>query len=245
VVVIVASWLRRSVACAFAVLVLGCESHVIEHGPSAAVGSDTFASDVDGSTGAATVTSGFFGDSNFPEPALTNCGSLGEGVLPIDGLRSAWGVVAVSGSGDTDDAVEAGTVRVRLTEQRLLDCQAELVPQDCEDPGSSSSGFGLGLDCGWAFSFTLTPAEAVAGQLQLDALTDPDFEVIAGEHGATLNGIAGELEIYRVLPECIVGELTNVELDLGSAIETQSLDGAFAAELCQHTCLPTAEASCP
>jgi hypothetical protein len=215
---------------------LGCAPDRIDHGsPSDVAGSTDPSASASGATVTTASSTEPFGDSNFPEPALTQCGGLGNMSLPIDRLNSAWGVEAVAGGGH-----EPGSIRVRLSEQALFDCQ-EPFGGSC-DEGSSSGGF-FG-SCGWGFAFTLSPAEAKLSQVLLEDLSDPQFQLDTEHGGVEVLGAVGDLELYRVTQECIVGDLSNVTLDLEPVVDIQSLDGGFVAQLCGRTCLPTAEVPC-
>jgi hypothetical protein len=148
--------------------------------------------------------------------------SRGDGNVPIDGLRSAWGVVAVGGTEDDEGEVEPGTIRLRLGDEVLADCQDALEVGD------------------WGVAITLTPSEAVTGVHDLASLLAPDPEHLHGGATSTLP-MSGTLELLRVTQDCIVGTLDDVAI---AEVPVPELSGAFAAELCSRTCLPTATRGC-
>jgi hypothetical protein len=177
--------------------------------------------------------SGITGVSNFPEPATTQCGPLDGSTLPIYGLRSAWGILALPGAVDDNGEVPPGTLRLRLGEQLLQDCQSEFIDASCTvETSADSSAFidGSGGDgCGWAFSFTLRPHQVREGQHKLETLTDPNFEL------AIENTVTGDLELTFITDECIAGELSGVETD---ELAQPILAGGFVAQVCERSCLP-------
>jgi hypothetical protein len=218
--------IARVLCCALCVGVLSCGSDVIQHGvlttdPS---GTEGFVSFGEASmSGAPEVDGGTMSSlGNFPEPALTRCGELGADVYEIDELRSAWSVVAIGGTEDTDGEVEAGTIRLRLSDGGMGDCR------DALDLGA------------WGFAMTLAPDEATVGIHDFAGLFAPELELV--EHGeTTAEPIAGTLRLVRVTQDCVVGVLSSVTK--GGA-PMHELSGGFAAEVCTHDCLPTAAHGC-
>lgn len=209
----------RILCCALCVGVLGCGSDIIQHGdldPSGAIPTDGFVSfgEVDGGT--------MSGAGNFPEPALTRCGELGDDIYEIGELRSAWSVVAIGGTEDTDGEVQAGTIRLRLSDGGMGDCQ---------------DGLELGT---WGFALTLAPDETTLGVHDFADLHAPDPELVEDGHTRT-QPIDGTLRLVRVTQDCIVGVLSNVTR---GGTPMQQLSGGFAAEVCTRECLPTASHDC-
>jgi hypothetical protein len=247
-------WVRRLSVGALAVGALACATDAIEHGPErtpiTASTMTTGASDSSFGMTSPSTTDPFFGDTNFPEPALTACGGLENVDLPIEGMISAWGVVALAGADDGFSDVEAGSVRVRLGAQPLFDCREAIAMNQCSGGDSTgttgstsgSGGSGTGGDCGWGLAFTLSPAEAVAGTLKLDELARPKFELVTDGGPVAFDQATGELELIRVTPECIVGDFDDVAFDGGA--DHPDFEGGFVAQLCPSMCVPYLSHKC-
>lgn len=217
----------RVLCCALCVGVLACGSDVIQHEvirttDPTATGGFVSVGEVASMSGAEVDGGTMAGVGNFPEPALTRCGELGEDVYEIDDLRSAWSVVAIGGTEDTDGEVEAGTIRLRLSDGGM---------DDCQDP----------LDVGtWGFAMTIAPDEATIGIHDFASLFAPDLELVQfGE--AAAEPIAGTLRLVRVTQDCVVGVLSSVTIG-GSPVP--EISGGFAAEVCTRDCLTTPSHGC-
>ncbi|HWB81503.1 MAG TPA: hypothetical protein VG755_41360 [Nannocystaceae bacterium] len=215
----------RVLCCALCVGLLGCGSDIIEHGaldPSDSTvtsGLESLASmtsfgEVDGGT--------MSGAGNYPEPALTRCGELGDDIYDIGELRSAWSVVAIGGTEDTDGEVEAGTIRLRLSDGAMGDCQ---------DPLDLAT---------WGFALTLAPDETSIGIHDFADLFAPDLELVQDGERRT-QPISGTLRLVRVTQDCVVGVLSSV---VQGSTPMPQLSGGFAAEVCTRDCLPTASQGC-
>ena len=164
---------------------------------------------------------------NFPEPAISRCGELPEGVEPVPGLTAAWAVLALPGATDTDgEAVPTGGVRLRLADHAIEDCAGAFFdPFECD-----------GLRCKWGLSIAINEAPVVSSFVDLARLPEADFEVavIDGLGPAIVPGRGGTLVLHRVTSDCVVGELRDVETTDGIP-----RDGGFVAELCQRQCIPS------
>jgi hypothetical protein len=241
---------RLGGVCAIAGLLIGCGvdeiDHLPDHGTAGSLSDSTFDVDNGGQVFESAEVSGSgggVGDTNFPDPALIVCGGLDGHPWSIDGLRSAWAVVALPGSTYSSEPIDAGSIRVRLGAQPLFDCQDRFEPPSCLGGSSTSSG-GTGssfvggvdedVDCGWALSFTLAPTETRSGTYRFEDLVDPDFELVMENSVWPSAPITGELEISSVTPTCIVGRLSGLGLD----DDVLPLSGAFAAMRCDRRCLP-------
>lgn len=177
-------------------------------------------------------------EGNFPEPAQTRCGSLPESTLPLEGLISGWGVLALPGARDpVGDPVAAGSVRLRLSDREVRDCADTFAPErlECEHIPLGS------LTCGWGISLTLAPDELEPGVYELASLTDPAYAVATGDaREPSTTARTGTVRLFSVTPDCISGEFQDVETRAGDP----SLDGGFIVEMCQRQCVPSREVGC-
>lgn len=176
---------------------------------------------------------------NFPEPALTQCGALPDGVDSIAGLASAWAITGPAPGEDFDgQMLPSDRVRLRFADH-ALGCDekyAALTEETCSST--------------WSFAFNLPPAPLVPGVYALDAIDgllhemeSTVFEVdscggAGGEvgGGGGPGGIAGEIEIFAVTDDCIVGELR--DLDVGTDELAFDRNGGFVAMRCASDCVP-------
>ncbi len=127
-------WFPLTLACVLAAA--GCGSDEIEHDEFGGVG---------GEVGGVSFSTGVAFEGNFPEPAQSRCGPLPPDTPPLDGLMSAWGVLALPGARSADGVeIEPGTVRLRLGDHPLADCAQTFQPDEghCRDAGVE------GLECG-------------------------------------------------------------------------------------------------
>jgi hypothetical protein len=217
----------RILCCALCVGVLGCGSDVIQHEvhrttDPTATGGLVSLGEVGGFTSAEVDGGTMSSLGNFPEPALTRCGELGDDVYEIGDLRSAWSVVAIGGTQGIDGEVEAGTIRLRLSDGGMGDCQD-------------------GLDVGtWGFAMTLAPGETTIGIHDFASLFAPELELVQDGETRT-QPIAGTIRLVRVTQDCVVGVLSSVTK---GGTPVPELSGGFAAEVCARDCLPTATHGC-
>lgn len=175
--------------------------------------------------------------SNFPEPASTRCGSLPEDVTPIEGLGSAWLVVALPGATDSlGNPVEVGTARLRLSNRPLFDCSAAFevdeALDDDEPPAEPPSP-------AWGLGVSLLADELGVEPIDLDGLADPAAELAEGG-GSSATALTGELRLFSVTRQCVVGELRDLTLPRSGP----SIYGGFIAEVCERTCVPGRRQSC-
>ena len=178
----------------------GCDAHVIAHGDIDEIGER----------------------GNYPEPAETRCGELPEGVEPLEGLASAWVILALPDAVSSDgDPVPAGTAKIRLADHALTDCDSAFFDFSC-----------TGQVCDWGMTFTLPALEAGASH-DLAELEADDFTLMT----RTLQGDPGDAGVAvlrRVTPDCVVGELVGLE----DASAPMPGSGGFVAEVCRRQCIP-------
>jgi hypothetical protein len=170
---------------------------------------------------------------NFPEPAMTDCGGLPDGVVAIDGLASAHLVTGPREAGSTEALVASAVPRLRLA-SFALDAD--------EGPREQGDADGCGTQ-GWMHGFDL-PIDLAPGVYPMTALVPaypdmfegyPDGCSFGGGWGA--NGPAatsGELEIFAVDDVCMVGEIRGVVQDDSSPPP----NGGFVAMRAQVPCMP-------
>ncbi len=238
-----------------AVLGAGCPSKSFEHGgqsaPSDSVG---FGSITAGPT--ATVTdSGGIGDEsspnrdgNYPDPAVTRCGDVAGDMSPINGLTSAWAVVAVPGATMDGTAVEAGSVLLRISTEVIRECGD--APEPLDFFGGSGTGTGTGSDTTGGASpgielsdrgleLMLAPDELTLGPHAVADLAEPRVTLLG--RGATSDfGAEASIEFVRVDDDCMIGFVHGFESDTGLPF----MEGGFVAQTCQRQCLPSGGNSC-
>jgi len=217
----------------YALLVLGgCGVDNVEHGqpdPFSDSASEGFV--VDGSDGG---DDGFAGNRNFPEPAQARCGTLPGDVAAIDDLASAWAVLALPGARDPLGAdVETGSVRLRLGDRGLSSCDGTFEADDSACLSPSANG------CGWGISLTLAPHELAAGTYDLMTLSAPKYAVAVSGPNAT-GTRAGTLVLHRMTADCVVGELQDIQAEVGEPLQ----NGGFIAEICERQCIPDEDEGC-
>ena len=223
---------NRVLTCALA---LGCGTQVIDHDATPGAPpllEPTATTTAPATSGASFGTDGFgssttgFGLGNYPDPAVSLCGALPPGVPEATGLTSAFAVRALAGATDeADNEVEAGTVRVRLSSQALFDC-GEAFDLD----------YGCGTDpsCPWGVALSLGTDEQLAGVYSISDLAAPHYEVAVPGPGDAVEDAEGTIELFRVTPDCIVGELRDVP----------GRNGGFVAVVCQSQCVPMPGEGC-
>lgn len=190
----------------FLLAVAGCDAQVIAHGDLDQVGDR----------------------GNYPEPAETRCGELPNGVEPIEGLASAWVILALPDAVDSEgEPVPAGAAKIRLADHALTDCDSAFFNFSCsEEP------------CDWAMSFTLPVLESGASH-DLTELEADDFTLMT-ESFRSAPGDAGVAVLRRVTPDCVVGELVGLE----EASGPMPASGGFVAEVCRRQCIPGEGVGC-
>lgn len=162
-------------------------------------------------------------EGNYPDEAEARCGPLPPGVVPIEGLQSAWvmGKVPVD---DVDLSLRAATTTVVLRlsddgvpcggplEPELVGCPgAWAVDVALHDAGLAPGSFALAdYGQGWNLATAHREGRACAREEQRGA-----FE-------------AGELEIFTVTDDCVVGRLVGTS----DALPTGGIEGGFVALRC-------------
>ena len=174
---------------------------------------------------ASSTTEGFVGVGNYPDPAVLHCGELPAGVPEGPGLMSAFAVRALAGAQDVaGNEVEAGTLRVRLANRPLVECGDSFeVEYACDSD-----------DCPWGIAFSLSADEQAVGVYSLADLAAPRYEVAVPGPEDEVEGAEGTIEILRVSPGCIVGEIRGVP----------GRDGGFVAQVCDSQCVPMPGQGC-
>jgi len=175
---------------------------------------------------------------NFPEPAVTQCGALPEGVDPIPGLATAWAVGGnAPGTSPDGGPFPDDLVLLRFADYGL-ECD-EAVPEILESCQSM-----------WTFGVGLPLANLQPGVHQLATLSDlftetyvassVDGDCIGGGIGGGGPGPGaepqGELEIFALTDDCVVGELRGL-LDVGGDLDVDR-NGGFVAMRCHSDCVP-------
>lgn len=181
---------------------------------------------------------------NFPEPAITECGGLPAGVDPIPGLSTAWAVSGnapgiVEGVALPDDAV-----RLRFADRGIgCDESFAAIETSCADA--------------WAFGFSLPLQDLQPGVYDMASLANlfPElYSWTAGEPecaggdvgGGGGSGVGaepqGELEIFSINDDCIVGEFRGLLDALGDLDFDRN--GGFIAMRCQSDCVPVIGNGC-
>ncbi|MBV1859265.1 MAG: hypothetical protein KUG77_12695 [Nannocystaceae bacterium] len=217
------------------VLVGGCQSRSFEHGdaPQDAGTSATF-----GSFGAVVggVTGEFSSGGNYPEPAVTRCGEVPGDTLPIEGLASAWGIVAVPGATANQDPIAAGSVLLRISEQAIRFCGDAPEPISLGGSGSSTGPTGTGAR---GVELLLGPEELTLGVHEITALEDPRV-VVYGDGAVSASAAEGRIELLHVDDDCIIGVVRDFVSDTGEPF----MPGGFVAQTCQQQCIPSKGNAC-
>lgn len=227
----------RCVAALALALCAGCGATTFEHGepsPLGSVGGDSF-----GVVVSSTPSDGGFpgGQGNYPDPAVTRCGGVADQAAPIEGLSSAWAVVAIPGATADGLPVANGSIRLRISEHALLECGDPLVPYVWSG-GSGSSGT-TGTSGGRVLEesdmrgleLTFAPDELDIGVHQIATLNAAGFVALgAGVVRETAAG--GHVELLRVDDDCVVGVVRGLVTEDGLPF----MGGGFVAQTCQRQC---------
>lgn len=164
-------------------------------------------------------------EGNFPAEAEERCGPLPPNVVPIAGLESAWamGKVPVDGV-DLSFRAATTTLVLRLSNDGVP-CGVPLEPEL------------VGCPSAWAADVTLRNAQVAPGHFALEDYGQGWDLATAHREGRTCvreedGGMfeAGELEIFTVTDDCVVGRLvgtSNVMPGAGAGVE-----GGFVALRC-------------
>jgi hypothetical protein len=189
---------------------------------------------------------------NFPEPALTLCGALPEGVDAIEGLVTAHAVTGPRAPSGLPDVADPNAVRIRLS-SRGFEAGEMMVMAPPEGPVDAP------CEQAWAFAFDI-PVEHIA--VGVHALGDMapafpeqhfadlfEYEEGCGEGGevgedggaTSILDSSGELEIFAVTDGCIVGELRGVQSE---GVPAVLKSGGFVAPRTALECVPSSYAAC-
>jgi len=219
-----------------ATVLAGCLQASFNHGDPSMVDTDTGAS--------AGVVSGVGGTGdldlgNYPHPAVTRCGDVLGGVEPIDGLVSAWAIVAVPGATRGGEPVDTGSVLLRVSEEGLSDCGAAPFEGFSSSTGSTGTTSGDTVAGDRTIEILLGPDESVVGRRDVADLEDSQVALFGG--GATeIHGSEASVELLRVDDDCVIGIVHGFEATDGGPF----LEGGFVAQTCQQQCIPTAGSGC-
>ena len=257
------------VATATLLTALGCQPRTIDHGdrPFDEVAATVSGGIVPGTGGGDTGEP--FDDAlgNYPEPAVTACGDVLGDLPAIDGLTSAWAVIAVPGAFMGSESLETGSVLLRISDDVIRECGE--APADEDDFmttgffGSSTGLFGTGTGFdptsggndsdpsgggdstdgyagnGRSFELLLGPDELTVGVHPIDTLNNPSVRLY-GEGATETFGSEASLELLRVDDACIIGVLRGFESDAGFPF----MEGGFVAQTCQRQCFPVDGVEC-
>ena len=235
-------------ATMLAVLSGGCQSRSFEHGdpPNDSGTSATFGSfsEVGGEVGG---SSGAFGSGgNYPEPAVTRCGAVLGDMPPIEGLAAAWAVAAVPGATANGEAIETGSVLLRISEHPIDDCGGSPQLEFSGSTGSSTAGdngtTSFDEDVGTGprgFELLLAPGELALGVLEVAAL-EGARTLVYGHGAVSGSGAGASIEFLRVDDDCVIGIARGFVTDTDQPF----MNGGFVAETCQLQCIPTPSDPC-
>lgn len=166
-------------------------------------------------------------EGNFPEQAQERCGPLPFGVEPIPGLQSAWAMAKVP--------IKDGEISPRAaTSGMVLRLSDDGVP--CGEPLDAEL---IGCPQAWAVDVSLRHADFGPGTFALD-------DYAQSWHLATAQRVAdgscerdreldvfegGELEIFTITDDCVVGRLLGTTDELADA--GAPIEGGFVALRCE------------
>lgn len=164
-------------------------------------------------------------EGNFPHATEERCGALPAGVQPIEGLTTAWAMSRVPvKQSDALFRVATSSLVLRLSDDGVP-CEGTMEPQmlGCPDawavdmilrsPAPSPGVFPLP---GYGQGYDLSTAARVGG------------ECTGEQHAGRFE--AGQVEIFSVTDECVVGRLVDTADDLEDA--GAPIEGGFVALRC-------------
>lgn len=164
-------------------------------------------------------------EGNFPDEAEERCGPLPPGVVPIADLTTAWAMTKVPVD-EIDLSFRAATTTLvlRLSNDGVP-CGVPLEPEL------------VGCPSAWAVDVTLRNVGAAPGRFALAdygqgwdlATAHREGRACVGEQ-ARGTFEAGELEIFTVTDDCVVGRLVGTGEQLPAA--AASVEGGFVALRC-------------
>lgn len=157
--------------------------------------------------------------------ALERCGPLPEGVRAIEGLRTAWAMEVVPVKDrDATFRVSTDNMVLRLSDEGL-ECDDALSPELLTCPAA------------WGTDITLRTGDPTPGRFVLSDLAQGFSVASVWREGTECQGeqsqgyfTAGELEIFSVTDECVVGRLIDTSDALDAAGEP--VEGGFVALRC-------------
>lgn len=164
-------------------------------------------------------------EGNFPAEAEERCGPLPPGVVPIADLTSAWAMTKVPVD-DVDLSFRAATTTLvlRLSNDGIP-CGVPLAPEL------------VGCPSAWAVDVTLRNGEVAPGRFALADYGIGWDLATAHREGRTCVGeeargklVGGELEIFTVTEDCVVGRLVGTGEQLPAA--AAGVEGGFVALRC-------------
>lgn len=226
---------RSDSAALVLLLLVGCRSTEFDHG-----GSPSGFATISGGTGVG-ANDDDLPRGNYPEPAITRCGDLGD-EPSIAGLSSAWAVVAVPDATLDGEAVAPNSVFLRISQDAIDDCgDAPGPPAGGTGTGvfGSSSGDGDEVTEGRTLELLLSPAESAVGVHPIDPLAHEDV-TLYGDGATDAFGTGARVELLHVDDDCVVGILHGFEADDGAPF----MQGGFVAQTCQRQCIPANGNSC-
>lgn len=167
-------------------------------------------------------------EGNYPGEVEERCGPLPPGVVPIAGLQSAWVMGKLPSGSDYSFRAATTTTVLRLSDDGVP-CGEPLEPEL------------IGCPSAWAVDVTLRNTPLGPGRFALaddqkewgqswDLATAHRVErecVREQEHGIFAGG---ELELYTVTDECVVGRLVATTDELPGA--ASPIEGGFVALRC-------------
>lgn len=164
-------------------------------------------------------------EGNFPDAAEERCGPLPPGIVPIPELATAWAMTKVPVD-EVDLSFRAATTTfvLRLSSDGVP-CGVPLEPEL------------VGCPSAWAVDVTIRNAEVAPGRFALEDYGQGwDLATAHREERACVGNEtrgtfeAGELEIFTVTEDCVVGRLVGTGEQLPAA--AASVEGGFVALRC-------------
>jgi hypothetical protein len=164
-------------------------------------------------------------EGNFPAAAEERCGPLPSDVMPIEGLTTAWAMTGVpKKDGDTSFRAATSQLVLRLSDDGVP-CEGLMQPEQ------------LGCPHAWGVDLVVRNVDPRPGVFGLDDYGQGyDLSTAYREEGECLGeqskgGFAtGELEIFTVTDDCVVGRLLGTADVLEAA--GSPVEGGFVALRC-------------
>ena len=221
-----------TLALLVAALASGCAQETIHHGdPALSESSNSFGSFSGGGSVSGSPFDGPNFDGNYPNPAVTRCGDVLGDLPAIDGLASAWALIAVPGATRDGEPVETGTVLLRISERMISDCGSEAVT-------SFATGGQDRMDLR-DIEVMLGPDEFTVGEHPVSELAAPAVRLL-GDGETEDFGTSAQVELLHVDDDCVIGILRGFEGESGEPF----MEGGFVAQTCQRQCIPSDTNDC-